>query len=96
MEIKAGQVIEIVKNCYIVVATKLVKSCNELSNNSYYSFKTIPKDDFISGKENIKEKEWTIKDLSSMHGPNEVRLKNIKLIDEISLKKETITKYLVM
>jgi len=98
MEIKSGQVVEIVKHSYVVVASEVVKSEDRLRGDYYYAhhFKTIPKEDFLSGKENIKEKTWTIKDLSSMHGPNEVCLKNIKIVDKVNFKKETIVKYVVM
>lgn len=93
MEIRTGQVLEIVKKIYIVVGTEITFSKHK--NNCYaHHFKTISKEDFLSKKQNLKNKTWTIKDISSMHGENEIRISNIKLMDKINLKKEVITKYL--
>jgi hypothetical protein len=98
MEIKSGQIIQIQKNNYVVVETSITRSKNSLNGNFSYAhhFNAVPKDDFFAGKENLKEKKWTIKDLSSIHGPNEIRLKNIKIVDKVNFKKQTTVKYVVM
>ncbi len=96
MEVKFGNIVEVSKKNYVVVEANINKSDDDLRGDSYYAyqFKTISEEDFRLKKENPKEKLWTIKDLSSMHGPNEIRLTNIKITGKVKFKKETKTVYI--
>lgn len=91
MKLNIGNVIKITGSLtpLVVIETNL-----EISKELYAEhFTTISKEDFDNGKENPKEKVWTLKDLSTMHGSNEIRSHKVEIIDQVSISKKTTTVY---
>jgi len=95
MDIRVGNVVKINKKEHVVVDAKVDVSEDKMRGDSYYAyqFKTISREDFDAGKENPKEKVWTIKDISSMHGPNEILSSKIEITDQVKIAKKVTTVY---
>ncbi|MBC7475663.1 MAG: hypothetical protein H7263_15360 [Candidatus Sericytochromatia bacterium] len=93
--INIGNVLRIDKKSYVVVDSNIEVSEDRLRGDSYscHQFETISLDDFNESKEDPKEKLWTIKDISSMHGVNEIMFNKIEIIDQVKLVKTTKTTY---
>lgn len=91
MKLNPGNIIKITGSeiPLVVIDTNL-----EISKDLYAEhFTTITKEDFDNAKENPKEKVWTFKDLSTMHGSNELRSHKVEIIDQVSISKKTTTVY---
>lgn len=95
MDIRVGNVVRIMKKDLVVINTENEVSEDRMRGDSYYAYKftTVSREDFDNAKENPKEKTWTIKDISSMHGPNEVLSSKIEIVDQVKIAKAVTTVY---
>ena len=95
MDIRVGNVVRITKKDYVVVGKENEVSEDRLRGDAYYAYKftTVSREDFDSAKENPKEKTWTIKDISSMHGSNEILSSKIEIVDQVKIAKAVTTVY---
>lgn len=93
--VNIGNIIKIDKKTFVVVESNIEVSEDRMRQEKYfcYQFKTISLADFNESKESPKEKLWTIKDFSSMHGDNEIMFDKIEIIDQVKLVKTTKTTY---
>ena len=95
MDIRLGNVVRIDEKDYVVINKENEVSEDRLRGDKYYAYKftTISKEDFNSSKEDPNEKVWTIKDISSMHGPNEILSSKIEIVDNVKIEKSVTTVY---
>lgn len=94
MDIRVGNVVRITKKDYVVVGKENKVSKDGWGDAYYaYNFTTVSREDFDSAKENPKEKTWTIKDISSMHGSNEILSSKIEIVDQVKIAKAVTTVY---
>lgn len=93
--VNVGNVLKIDKKSLVVVESNIEVSEDRIRGDSYsrQQFKTISLADFNESKENPNEKVWTIKDLSSMHGDNEIISTKIEIVDQVKLVKTVKTTY---
>lgn len=95
MDIIKGKVLKIKGKQLVVVHTEQETSQDRMRGDWYsaFHFTTISKEDFEVGKPNPKEKKWTVSDMSSMHGANEILKKDIEIIDSVKIKEEVVKVY---
>lgn len=82
MDIKVGNVVRMLKKDWVVIEKdSLVAPVSKGDDLHADIFTTISKEDFDNAKVNPKEKTWTIKDISTMHSPNEILSSKIEIVD---------------
>ena len=91
-----GDIIKINNKQLVIVDTDKQIGEDGLRGDSYYRtyFKTITLDNFSAGKENPKETEWTITNLSCMNGPNPIKTDDISIVGHTNIKKNMVTTYM--